>query len=954
MVDAINQLGPSEHGVERVPLLLTKLAVPPARSDLVVRLRLFERLNAGIAGKLTLVVAPPGFGKTTLLTNWLHHVRTERQPADSAALRNDQIAWFSLDKNDNRPALFWRYCVAALERLRPGIGEHTLALLAAPQLPSSEVVASTLLNEICATSDSIVLILDDCHLLVEPSIHTALDFLIEHAPPHFHLIMASRTEPPLALARLRVRGQLTELRSGDLRFTADEAAQFLNRVMGLGLVAQDIAALEQRTEGWIAALHLAALSLRGRTDVQQFIAAFAGSHRYLVDYLAEEVLARQTAEVQAFLLCTSTLDRMCASLCDAVLGVTTPEGWPLATEQAANQRSQTVLEELERANLFLSPLDDERRWYRYHHLFADFLRERLHRTSPDLVPKLHHKAAAWYEQHAETEGLPFVAAAVGHALAADDSEHAVRLVEVTARPLLLRGEATTVLDWLEALPDGLVRMRPQLCIYAAWSLAITGQIEAVESRLLDAEQGLEQHPEAARLAGEIAAVRATIAGLRRDLPRAIKLGRQALETLPADNLQVRSVVALILGTAYYLSGDAKAAKEVCEEAITAARSAGNVIIAIFAMRQLGELQVKQGQLRQALHTYQSAHRFVQERYPRSITHIDQPIPVAGTAYVGMGLVLYEWNDLETAARYLTDGVALGQQVENVEILLMGPIGLARTQQAQGDPLSAQETMARAVAFAEQTGVARLIDWMHAEQVRLWLIQGNGADAAAWADASDYQGQRYSLDDEPSYLRETDYLALAQTRIAQGRPGETLLLLERLRNAAEAQGRIGSVIEIDALQVLALAALERTDEALAILRRVLALAEPEGYVRTFVDLGAPMAALLRHAKSAGIAPHYTSRLLAAFAHPERQTPRVEVETAQHAALIEPLSEREGEVLQLIAQGLSNQEIANKLVIGLSTVKKHINNIYAKLDVKSRTQALVRGRELGLIETTPSKR
>ncbi|MCG8349210.1 MAG: AAA family ATPase, partial [Chloroflexales bacterium] len=387
MVDAISPLGPPDHGVERVPLLLTKLAVPPARGDLVVRLRLFKRLNAGVAGKLTLVVAPPGFGKTTLLANWLHHVRAEGQPTESEALRSAQVAWVSLDKNDNSPALFWRYFVAALERLRPGIGEHTLALLAAPQSPSSEVVASTLLNEICATSDSIVLLLDDCHLLVEPSIHAALDFLIEHAPPHFHLIIASRSEPSLALARFRVRGQLTELRGGDLRFTADEAAQFLNRVMGLGLVTQDIAALEQRTEGWIAALHLAALSLRGRTDVQQFIAAFAGSHRYLVDYLAEEVLARQTAELQTFLLHTSILDRMCAPLCDAVLGVTTPEGGSLATAQAANEPSQTVLEELERANLFLSPLDDERRWYRYHHLFANFLRERLHRVSPDLAPE---------------------------------------------------------------------------------------------------------------------------------------------------------------------------------------------------------------------------------------------------------------------------------------------------------------------------------------------------------------------------------------------------------------------------------------------------------------------------------------------------------------------------------------------------------------------------------------
>jgi LuxR family maltose regulon positive regulatory protein len=929
------------------PLLATKLALPPARPSLVSRPRLVERLHQGQDGRLTLVVAPPGSGKTTLISAWLKQIADCRlQIADKAtapvANRQSPIAWLSLDDADNDPTRFWSYGLAAVERLFPGASDHALSMLRSPQPPPLEVIVGALLNELAEHSpDSpspAVLVLDDYHVIHNQAIHESLAFLLEQMPPGLHIAITSREEPPLPLARLRVRGQLNELRATDLRFTAEESAAFLNGVMGLGLSARDVEALEERTEGWIAALHLAALSLRGRGNVQELIATFTGSHRFLVDYLAEEVLRRQPPEVQTFLLHTALLNRLNGPLCDALVQ---------ADDGSGSRPSATLLAELERANLFLVPLDDERNWYRYHHLFGEFLRERLRQRDQALLNRLHQRAATWFE----SQGL--VAEAIGHALAGHAPEHAARLIEAVARPMLLRSEVATVLGWLRALPPATVQTQAELALIWAWALTVAGQVDEVEGHLREAEAALLATP-APQLQGEIVAVRATVAGLRRDIPVAIVLARQALEQLPAENVQIRSVVALMLGTSTYLSGDMAAAAVAFHETVRASQASDNIIIYMFAQRQLGELQMRQGRLQQAARTFQQALDFAAARYPQREGR-SRPIPVAGTAYVGMGLLFYEWNRLDEAARYLGDGIELGQQGENVEILLMGPIGLAHTQLALGQVPQAETTMTRAVELARKTGVPRLIDWLHAEQARLWLMQNRVAEAAAWAQSPNNQGFNYSFADEPDYLREIDYMVLAQVALAQGRAADALPLLEKLARSAEAQGRQGSVIEVLALQALALHGAGHGSEALATLERSLSLAEPEGYLRTLVDMGPAMADLLRLARPREARlRQYVARLLAAMPGQEEthqpqvaEVPRRNAATPAPEPLLEPLSEREIEVLQLVAAGLSNQEIADKLIVGLSTVKKHINNAYAKMDVKSRTQAIVRMRELGLL-------
>lgn len=934
-------------------LLSAKLRVPPPRADLVARPRLFARLDGVFQQRLLLLIAPAGFGKTSLLSSWIHQkAEGSGQKAEQAAGISppSQFAWLRLDERDNDPTRFWTYVVAALDPFCPGAGDHALAMLRSPQPPPPEVYLAALLEELATLEQPLILLLDDYQEIRADAVQEGLAFFLEHMPPAMHVLIAGRSDPPLGLARLRVRGQLAEIRAADLSFSPEECAALLQALQVPGLDAAAIRSLSERTEGWAAALQLAALSLREQADPVAFISAFAGSNRLLVDYLAEEVLARQPAEQRDFLLRTAILDQLCGELCAATLDWPAPEG---------PGRARDMLSRLEQAGLFLLPLDEERRWYRYHQLFAEFARVRLAETTSGEAEALHTRAAGWYA------GQGYVPEAVAHALAGNDLNQAVALIETQARPLLLRSEVATVLAWLEELPAELVQSRPGLTIIRAWALAISGQLDAAEIAVRESELLLaadpqpedefwERYPPFTRrnFRSELLAVRATVAGLRRDVPQTITLANQALTTIPTDSVQVRAVVALMLGSAYHFSGDCAAATTAFQEAVVAARGGGNVIILMFALHQIGLLQRQQGTLRLAERTFRQALDEAAQYYPPRPERPTRPAPVAGAAYVGLGTLAYEHNDLEAAERWLRDGILLGRQGENIEILLMGPIYLARVQQARGETAAAEATMQTAVQRARRTGVARLVDWLHAEQARLWLMQGRLDATAAWAAAADYAGRHYSYTDTPDYLREIDYMALAQLAIGRGQPELALPLLERLLTLAEQQSRQGSVIELLALQACALHGLGQPEAALASLLVALQAAAAEDYLRTLVDLGEPMRNLLstayrelsgagrRHAEQL----LYIRRLLETFPRPDDAL----LPVTAIPDLVETLSEREIEVLRLIAAGLSNQEIADRLIVGLSTVKKHINNAYGKLQVSSRTQALIRARELGVID------
>jgi LuxR family transcriptional regulator, maltose regulon positive regulatory protein len=901
--------------------------VPRAHPNLVPRPRLGELLAEGINRKLTLISAPAGFGKTTLLSEWrMLHLGAERP-----------LAWVSLEEPDNDPTRFLSYLVAALQTIEADIGEAVLNSLRSPQPPPIESVLTALINEIASIPEEFALILDDYHVIANEAVHDAISFLVDHLPPQAHLVIASRTDPPLPLARLRARGQMTEIRADDLRFTPEETDAFLQGVMGLELPEGSVAVLEERTEGWIAGLQLAALSMRGREDVSGFIAALKGSSRYVLDYLAEEVLQHQPDDVRAFLLQTSILDRLSGPLCDAV------------TDRADGQE---MLERLERANLFTVPLDEERRWYRYHHLFSEFLSNRLHQTQPDQESELHRRASSWYEHN----GL--VHEAVDHALAAN-LETTARLIEENFRDILAHGEVALLLSWMELLPEELLRSRPWLCIPCAWALLVTGQLEAAELRVQDLERMVDTNlsfppdnreiplgdDELAAVSGEAAAIRAFIVRNRGDVPLSIELSRRALELVSEDNLTLRGIVAYLLGGAYSMSGDLMAANEFLSEAITTSQRADNAFAALLAMRGLAELHVMRGRLHRAADLYRQALRLAEQR----------PFPAAGLAHVGIGELLYEWDDLDGAMRHLMEGIALGEQSGSTNIVLPGHALLARVKWARGDP----EGALRAIRDDETTAQgltpsSRDLNRIVAHGARLRLAQGDVGGATRLL------AERWiGVDDDLDHLNVMEHVVLARVLIVRREHDAALDLLRRLLEVAEATGSIGSAIEILAVEALALDARGDEAQAMAALGRALSLAEPESYVRTFVDEGEPMSALLDKLLRArrkeqlsspqNVSPEYVGKLLTAFrrssggralsteADPLRST----------QPLTDPLSERELEVLRPIAAGKSNREIAGQLFVTVDTVKKHLTHIFRKLGVHSRTQAVARARELGLI-------
>ena len=899
------------------PLLMTKLYVPPVRAKLISRPRLIERLANGLTRPFTLISAPAGSGKTTLIGEWRMSDRGRACP----------LAWLSLDSEDNDPTRFLTYLIAALQTLHSTIGESALALLqSTPPLPLHSILTA-LINDLSAIPTPFATALDDYHFIVAPPIHEALAFLLDHLPPQMHLLIATRADPPLPLARWRARNQLAEIRAADLRFTPDEAAAFFNHVMGLDLSAEDIAALEQRTEGWIAGLQLAALSMQGSEDVSGFIAAFTGSHRFIVDYLIEEVLDRQPESTQSFLLLTSILDRMTGSLCDALTGRTD---------------GQAMLQELEQANLFVSALDYERRWYRYHQLFAAVLRSRLQQMYPDHLSELHRRAARWLEQNGT------VSEAIGHALAGRDQDHAARLVEQNAMPMLMRGEVITLLDWIKAV-GALVADRPWLAIYRAWAFMLTSQLDRVEPALQQAERCIPPDDatiEVREMLGHIAAIRAYLASQQGDARRTIDLAHQALEYLPESDAAVRSVIAFTLGGACWLNGALTEASRAFAEASRMGKAAGNVHVAVPAICSLAELLIVQGQLQRAAEAYREALQMATQADGR-------PLPVAARAYVGLGQLLYERGDLEAATHMTQQGIELGHQWGNVENMVAGRVTLARIKQAQGDPDSAQAAMVE----AEQLLSAHPLfpwgsSWVGAFHVHLWLAQGNLAAAARWVQESGM-----TINDETSFPRGAAHLAFARVLLAQGAYDEALIWLERLLHMAETTGQGGRGIEILALQALAFQAKGDVPRALTALQRALSLAQPEGYVRLFLDEGTPMRLLIsdfrfwiekqqgsRRGENSDILQRYVDQLLAAFPQAESQA---ETSQSRIQNLVEPLSDRELEVLRLLAAGKSNQEIADELVLAVGTVKKHVSNISGKLSAQNRTQCVARARELNLL-------
>jgi LuxR family maltose regulon positive regulatory protein len=887
-----------------ISLLKTKLHIPPLRSELVSRPRLIERLDTGLERTLTLVSAPAGFGKTTLLSEWVRRFQ-------------DRAAWLSLDAGDNDTVRFWTYLVAALRTVQADLGQATTQLLHAPQPPAAQAILTPLLNELAALPQGAVLVLDDYHLISDQAIHAGVAFLLEHLPPHVHVAISTRADPPLPTYRLRAGGQLTELRSDDLRFSAGEAAAFLNAAMGLDLAAEDVEALDARTEGWIVGLQLAALSLQGRADAHEFITAFSGGHHYVLEYLTEEVVRRQPERDQRFLLQTSILERLCGPLCDALTG---------------ESDGETMLANLRRRNLFILPLDDEHRWYRYHHLFADLLGNLLRQEWPaEHIQALHLRACEWYERHGLT------AEAGHHALAAGDFERMARLIERHSLAMATGGELATLLRWIDALPEDLARSRPWLCIHQAWPLTLAGQADAVEPLLLQIEQQVpldDPRPERGEILGNVAAMRAMLATMHGDMPQAIELAHQADELLPADILIPRNVIPFTLASAYYAEGELAKANQHLAEVLKIGRASGDLWILVRTPCDLADVCIIQGQLRRATDLCREALGLAEARGARGSGTV-------GYVLVKLGEILHERNDLVAAREHVLDGVNLMQGWQQPYEMVSGYTALATILQAHDDGEGAREALLNAEKIqAQHPNYLKLNSLVKACRIRLCLAQDGPQDAARRATET---GLGETV---PLIFREQEQLILAQVLIAGGRWDEALPMLAQLAQAAETGGRSGRLIAILALQALAYQAQADAAGASAALEKALSLGEAEGYVRVFVDQGAPMAGLLQRAAARGTAPEYVNRLLAAFAA-EGQEMAAPPLPPGVSPLVESLTGRELEVLQLVAGGYSNREIAQALVITLNSVKKHTSNIYGKLGVHSRTQAVARAQELGLL-------
>jgi len=907
-----------------IHLLRTKLFIPPPHPDRVERPLLFARLDAGLRARLVLVSAPAGFGKTTLLSTWI-------------SLRQVAAAWVALDRRDNDPTRFWSYFLAALQTRQPDLGRSAQAMLQTPQPPPLEAILTSVLNEISLLPGAILLVLDDYHTIENPDIHQGIAFLLEHASAQLHLLIASRSEPPLPLPALRVRRELVELGPDDLRFSHDEAAAFLSRVMKLDVSSADINLLEQETEGWIAGLQLAALSLQTSEDISSFIHSFSGSHHYVFDYLAQEVLQQQPVEIQEFLLQSSILDNLSGSTCDAVLG---------------RMRSQLILEQLEHAHLFLVPLDQQRSWYRYHHLFSEFLRTRLQQLYPrEQINALRLRASTWYDQQGH------YLEAIEQALDAEDTALSTDLIVQNIDTIFANSELTSLLGWIDRLPADIFEELHAMSITAAWAYHSTGRhntaqhyLDLAETALgvkADGSEASRQSPVPVRLAlAEIICIRASLAFVDVDLEAVeaySKLAREYLDgtEIPGYYQNAGSLLAVIefnqaLVSEY--SGDIPGAVRSFEETKRLSQLWKNPHLLALSNSHLAHLLVIQGKLRQAAQLYQAAIKEAEAIGSR-------PSLMSGMVRVGLGNILYEWNELDQARRYLEEGIELGKQWANIETTIPGYVGLARFFFSSGNPEHALFLLEDITRVVESMYAPLITNLIAAERAWLLLKLGEKGEAQAWIE-----GNLERVGGFIHYMQEEDVVYLARLLTALNRHQEALQLSDRLLEPVETGGRTGRLVEVLVIRALAFYGLGETAPALDALQRSLNLAEPEGYQRIFMDAGANMKGLL--ALVEGNSTGYAKKLLSSFGKlaqpslaPARRTP--EPTPPESEVPIEALSERELEVLRLIAQGYSNQQIADQLYISLNTTKTHVKNILGRLQVENRTQAAARAHELGVL-------
>jgi LuxR family maltose regulon positive regulatory protein len=922
-------------------LLATKLYIPATRPELVKRARLVEMLNRGLHRKLTLISAPAGFGKTTLVTEWVAGLTEDKV----AGHRGIKLAWLSLDEGDNDPARFLEYFITALSRIQgldPPIGEHELTLLRSSHPPTAESILTSIINQISVLNQKILFVLEDYHLVETQPIENSVNFWIENIPPQIHQVIITREDPNIPLGKLRAGDQITELRANDLRFTEAEAAQFLNEVMGLCLDERSISALEQRTEGWVVGLQMAALSMRERKNDADFIEGFSGTNRYILDYLLEEVLASQPEEIQQFLLETSILERLTAPLCDALL-VDSAKGRYQEDHQTAPPKmgfpnpSETILERLEQANLFVVPMDDRRLWYRYHHLFADLLRAQLRKLrGAETVARLHLLAAKWFENNGS------VLEAIHHATLAPDAEQVERIIQHNYMELVSRGEISRLRYWIGKLSRELVFSRPWLCLFEAYSQAWFGDLAEADLLLGEAENHamtMPPSPESQSLHGHLAYIKSRVTAMRGDIPAAIDYCLQARQYVPEDNLAMQLDTRITLGYEHYLQGDFSEAVNILNETIAIGSDAGAVIDPVAASCVLARLFTAQGKLHTADAVLRKAIHFL----PNPLDH---HLGAGALIDVGIADLEVEWNQLEDALAHLHTGLANMQMWDKADDLAFGFATLAKIHLAQANPAEAAETIEKAKRLLQTRGVfSEVRRVVESVEVRIWLAQNDSQAALRWA-APLYETLKPEAPLE--FVNELTHISLARVLVAQEKPEDAATLLAKLAQDARSNGRNGRLLTILALQSLVQGQLGQIDQAHEYLFECLALSEPQGYLRTFLDEGPPMRKLLAgwlsQAKP-GRLRDYTARLIPLFDTETR--PGEDGEITTEDTLVEPLTAREVEILQQIALGKTNKEIAAHFVLSPGTVKAHTSSIYRKLAVSNRTEAVARGRQLGFL-------